>query len=365
MAPNIPPNRLSTPLTTLLHLTHPILLAGMAHCSTGPLAAAVSNAGGLGTVGGLGYTPQTLRAMIHELKSLLRSSSLPFGVDLALPAVGGTARKTNHDYTHGQLDALVDVIIEEGARLFVSAVGVPPRHVIERLHDQGIVVMNMVGHPRHATKAFDAGVDVVCAQGGEGGGHTGEIPMSILVPACVDIANRYSPALLENQPGLVVAAGGIYDGRGLAAALALGAVGVWVGTRFVASAEAGCSEMHKRSVVSCGWEDTVRTLVVSGRPLRARRNEYLDEWEGERKGEVERLTREGVVPMERDLEEGEREVDMPFLMGQVAAMVRDVKPARVIVEDMVAEAVECMGRGAGFIVVTDGGGGNSGRESKL
>lgn len=370
MAPNFPPKRLSTPLTDLLHLTHPILLAGMAHCSTGPLAAAVSNAGGLGTVGGLGYTPQTLRAMIQELKSLLHSDSLPFGVDLALPAVGGTARKTNHDYTHGQLDALVDVIVEEGARMFVSAVGVPPRRVIDRLHDKGVVVMNMVGHPRHAVKAFDAGVDVVCAQGGEGGGHTGEIPMSILVPACVDVAHRYRPVLLaggggggDKQPGLVVAAGGIYDGRGVAAALALGAVGVWVGTRFVASQEAGCSEMHKRSVVECGWEDTVRTLVVSGRPLRARRNEYLDGWEGERKGEVERLTREGVVPMERDLEEGEREVDMPFLMGQVAAMVGDVKPARVIVEDMVREAVEWMERGAG-LVVTDGGGGG-GRESKL
>ncbi|MDI1491046.1 MAG: hypothetical protein OHK93_002251 [Ramalina farinacea] len=364
MAPNNPPNRLSTPLTTLLHLKHPILLAGMAHCSTGPLAAAVSNAGGLGTVGGLGYTPQTLRSMIHELKSLLHSASLPFGVDLALPAVGGTARKTNHDYTHGQLDALVDVIIEEGAALFVSAVGVPPQHVIQRLHDHGVVVMNMVGHPRHATKAFDAGVDIVCAQGGEGGGHTGEIPMSILVPACVDIANRYRPAMLargktQQQAGLVVAAGGIYDGRGLAAALALGAVGVWVGTRFVASSEAGCSDMHKRSVVECGWEDTVRTLVVSGRPLRARRNEYLDGWEGG-KGEVERLTSQGVVPMERDLETGEREVDMPFLMGQVAAMVGEVKPAGVIVEDMVQEAVEWMGRGAGF-VVTDGGG----RESKL
>ena len=369
MAPNNPPKRLSTPLTTLLHLTHPILLAGMAHCSTGPLAAAVSNAGGLGTVGGLGYTLQTLRSMIHELKSLLRSDTLPFGVDLALPAVGGTARKTNHDYTHGQLDALVDVIIEEGARLFVSAVGVPPQHVIQRLHDHGVVVMNMVGHPRHATKAFDAGVDIVCAQGGEGGGHTGEIPMSILVPACVDIANRYRPALLgsgeRQQAGLVVAAGGIYDGRGLAAALALGAVGVWVGTRFVASTEAGCSEMHKRSVVSCGWEDTVRTLVVSGRPLRARRNEYLDGWEEERRGEVERLTSQGVVPMERDLETGEREVDMPFLMGQVAAMVGDVKPAQVIVEDMVAEAVEWMGRGAGFVVTDGVGGGGGGRKSKL
>lgn len=169
--------------------------------------------------------------MIRELKASLSSPTLPFGVDLALPAVGGTARKTNHDYTKGLLQELVTVIIEEGTRLFVSAVGVPPRDVIERLHEGGVVVMNMVGHPRHAEKAFEAGVDIVCAQGGEGGGHTGEVPMSLLVPACVDLARGYRPALLGGATGMVVAAGGIWDGRGLAASLALGAVGVWVGTR--------------------------------------------------------------------------------------------------------------------------------------
>ncbi|MCJ1395888.1 hypothetical protein MMC18_008774 [Xylographa bjoerkii] len=339
---------LTTPLTTLLRIQHPVLLAGMAHTSTAALAAAVSSAGGLGTIGGLGYTPSQLRAMILELKALLTSPSLPFGVDLALPKVGAGARATNHDYTHGQLDALVDVIVEEGAALFVSAVGVPPESVVRRLHEGGVLVMNMVGAPRHADKAFAVGCDIVCAQGGEGGGHTGDIASSILVPACVDVARRYMPPMLNGREGLVVAAGGIYDGRGLASALMQGAVGVWVGTRFVASEEAGCSKMHKEAVVSAGFDDTLRTLVVSGRPLRVKRNEYVDEWEG-RQEDIIRLTERGVVPMIKDLEE-DKDVDMPYLMGQVAAVIGDVKPAKSIVEDMVAEAVQMLKIGQGYMV---------------
>lgn len=285
--------------------------------------------------------------MIQELKSLLTNPSLPFGVDLALPAVGGTARKTNHDYTKGLLNELVDVVIEEGAKLFVSAVGVPPKSVIQRLHKGGVVVMNMVGHPRHAEKAFEAGVDIVCAQGGEGGGHTGDISANLLVPACVDIATRYRPPMLGGEMGMVVAAGGIYDGRGLAAALTMGAVGVWVGTRFVASEEAGCSQGHKEAVVSAGWGDTVRTLVVSGRPLRVRSNDYIKDWEG-RGEDVRELVERGVVPMEHDIEE-DRDVDFPYLMGVVAASINDIKPAKDIVDGMVREAVECLRVGGGYI----------------
>ena len=339
---------LTTPLTDLLGIQNPIILAGMARTSSASLAAAVTNAGGLGVIGGLGYTPSQLRSIIHDLKSHLTSPTLPFGVDLALPQVGGSARKTNHDYTHGQLDALVSVTIEEGARLFVSAVGVPPAHVIRRLHDAGIVVMNMVGHPKHAVKALEAGVDVVCAQGGEGGGHTGDISGNILVPAVVDVARRYTSGL-TGQTAMVVAAGGIYDGRGVAAALMQGAVGVWVGTRFVASEEAGCSRLHKEAVVGAKFEDTVRTLVVSGRPLRVRMNEYIRGWE-ERPEEIKRLTQvEGVVPMQKDLDSEDVEVDMPYLMGQVAGVIGDVKPARQIVEEMVREAVEMLQKGQGYI----------------
>ncbi|KAL2007000.1 hypothetical protein VTN00DRAFT_8438 [Thermoascus crustaceus] len=337
---------LHTPLCTLLSIQHPILLAGMARASGAPLAAAVSNAGGLGTVGGLGYTQTQLSEMLTELKSLLRDPSLPFGVDLALPQVGGGARATNHDYTHGQLDELVEVVIRHGAKLFVSAVGVPPERTIRRLHDAGILVMNMVGAPRHAEKALERGVDIVCAQGGEGGGHTGDVPFSVLVPAVVDVARRYTSPL-TGKPALVVAAGGVSDGRSLAAALMLGASGVWVGTRFVASQESGASQMHKEAVVGARFGETVRTLIVSGRPLRVLPNEYIKEWE-KKPDEIKRLTGKGVIPMMQDIEDG-KDVDLPFLMGDVSAVVKDIKPAAQIVQEMVSEAVAMLRLGGSYI----------------
>lgn len=340
------PPTLQTPLCKLLGIQYPIILAGMARTSGGPLAAAVSNAGGLGVIGGLGYTPEQLQSIIDEIKANLRDPSLPFGVDLALPQVGGSARKTNHDYTHGQLDALVDVTIRNGAKLFVSAVGVPPRHVIEHLHAAGILVMNMVGAPKHAIKALDAGVDVVCAQGGEGGGHTGDIANSILIPAVVDVAKKYKSPL-TGQPAMVVAAGGIYDGRGLASSLMQGAQGVWVGTRFVASEEAGCSKLHKEAVVEADFTDTLRTLVISGRPLRVKLNDYVKEWEAHPE-KIKELTDKGIVPFAKDMDDG-KDVDIPFLMGQVAGVIRDVKPARQIVEEMVQEAVDMLRLGQSYV----------------
>ena len=342
-----PQGPLTTPLTTLLNIKHPILLAGMARTSGGPLAAAVSNAGGLGCIGGLGYTPQQLREIIQELKAHLRDASLPFGIDLAIPQIGNGARKTNHDYTHGQLDDLITVTIEEGARLFISAVGVPPPHVVRRLHDAGIVVMNMVGAPKHAKKALDAGVDIVCAQGGEGGGHTGDVPNSVLIPAVVDVARQYKPKLLGGQTALVVAAGGIYNGRGLASSLMQGATGVWVGTRFVASQEAGCSQAHKESVVSADFGDTLRTLVVSGRPLRVRRNEWVDKWEAQPE-KIKELTEKGVVPIEFDMEAG-NDVEIPHLMGIVAGVIKDIQPAGQIVDEMVTEAVQMLKQGQTYL----------------
>ncbi|KAI5867224.1 2-nitropropane dioxygenase [Durotheca rogersii] len=337
-----------TPLTTLLGIEHPIVLAGMAGVSGGALAAAVSNAGGLGVIGGFQYTPAQLRAIVGELKAALRDPALPFGVDLALPQVGGGARKTNHDYTGGKLDELIDITIESGARLFVSAVGVPPKRVVDRLHAAGVLVMNMVGHPRHAAKALDLGVDMVCAQGGEGGGHTGAIATSILVPAVADVAARYRPALLGGEaPALVLAAGGIGDGRGLAAGLMLGAAGAWVGTRFVASAEGAGSDAHKASVVGCGFEETERTLVVSGRPLRVRTNAYITAWHA-RPARIRELCAAGVVPLDHDLDAGE-DVDFPHIMGQVAGAITDVKPAADIVREMVDGAVAMLRRGHGYL----------------
>ncbi|KAL4787367.1 oxidoreductase [Aspergillus varians] len=330
---------ISTPLTTLLKIQSPVLLAGMAKASSAPLAAAVSNAGGLGVIGGLGYTPDQMDEMLTELKSLLTDKSLPFGVDLALPQVGGNARKTNHDYTHGQLDQLIDVVIKHGTKLFVSAVGVPPAHVIKRLHDSGILIMNMVGAPKHAEKALRAGVDIICAQGGEGGGHTGDIPFSVLIPAVVDTVQGYKSTLTGQTP-LVVAAGGVNDGRSLAAALTLGAAGVWVGTRFLATEESGASRLHKEAVVGAQYGETKRTLVISGRPLRVLPNDYIKEWE-KKPEEITRLTAQGVVPLEHDFS-NEKEVDIPFLMGDVSGIIKEIKPAGQVLREMVEQAADVL-----------------------
>ena len=245
------------------------------------------------------------------------------------------------------MDDLIEVIIRNKARLFVSAVGVPPAHTIKRLHEAGILIMNMVGAPKHAEKALKAGVDIVCAQGSEGGGHTGDIANSILIPAVVDIARKYKSPL-TGKPAMVIAAGGIFDGRSLASSLMQGAVGVWVGTRFVAAEESGASRLHKEAVVSADFNDTLRTLVITGRPLRVRMNDYIRKWEAQPE-KIKELTEQGVIPMEKDIEDEKDDVDFPHLMGQVAGIIKDVKPAKVIVEDMVREAVQVLKTGSEYL----------------
>ncbi|KAI0036193.1 2-nitropropane dioxygenase [Vararia minispora EC-137] len=331
---------IKTPITELFGIQHPILLAGM-NVAAGPeLAAAVTNAGGMGVIGGFGYTPKVLRQQIQAIKKDLKNKDAPFGVDLLLPQVGGSARKTNYDYTHGTLPQLIDIIIEEKTKLFVCAVGIPPKEVVDKLHAAGILVMNMVGHPKHVSKALDVGVDLICAQGGEGGGHTGDIPSSILIPACVDaVKGRTSP--LTGRPIYVIGAGGVFDGRGLAANLSWGAQGVWVGTRFVASVEAGASPAHKKALTSAGHGDITRTLIYTGRPLRVRRTPYVADWEESRQAEIKELTSKGIVPNTHEIEKHpEKYVKaVAFLMGDVAAMINEVLPAKTIIDNMIADAV--------------------------
>merc|ERR1719482_31113 len=146
------------------------------------------------------------------LKDDLVDKNAPFGVDLLIPQIGGGARKTNKDYTGGQLPALVDIIIEEKAALFICAVGVPPKWAVEKFHAAKIPVMNMVGAPKHVDYALAQGVDIICAQGGEGGGHTGEVATSVLVPAVADLC-KGKPSPLTGKPIIVCAAGGISDSR--------------------------------------------------------------------------------------------------------------------------------------------------------
>ncbi|KAF2152042.1 2-nitropropane dioxygenase [Myriangium duriaei CBS 260.36] len=348
--------QIRTPVTDLLKINHPVMLAGM-NVAAGPkLAAAVSNAGGIGVIGGVGYTPDMLREQIAELKGFLKDKNAPFGVDLLLPQVGGSARKTNYDYTKGKLDELVQIIIDSGARLFVSAVGVPPKHVVDKLHSAGILYMNMIGHPKHVKKCLEIGADMICAQGGEGGGHTGDVPTTILIPTVAALCAKHKSPL-TGKPVQVVAAGGLFNGQSLAAALMLGASAVWIGTRFVLSEEAGAPKAHQEAVRTSGFDDNVRTIIFTGRPLRVRQNPYIQNWEENRQAEIKELTGKGVIPVEHDMEKMGDDVDddtmdnaRPFLMGKAAAVVNERLPAKQIIDDMVSQAVKVIGEANASIV---------------
>jgi len=350
------PQQLRTTTTDLLNINHPVMLAGM-NVAAGPkLAAAVTNAGGIGVIGGVGYTPDMLREQIAELKGFLKEKNAPFGVDLLIPQVGGNARKTNYDYTKGKLDELVSIIIDSGAKMFVSAVGVPPQHVVDRLHKAGIYYMNMIGHPKHVQKCLALGCDLICAQGGEGGGHTGDVPTSVLIPTVAALCKgKTSP--MTGKPVQVVAAGGIFNGQSLASAMALGATAVWVGTRFVLSEEAGAPKAHQEAVRTAGFDDNIRTIIFTGRPLRVRNNPYIKNWEDNRQNDIKDLTYKGVIPVEADLERMGDDIDddtmdnaRPFLMGKASAVTNEKLSAKQIIDDMVSGAVKAISESSSSIV---------------
>ncbi|MDH3685339.1 MAG: nitronate monooxygenase, partial [Myxococcales bacterium] len=209
---------LHTPLCSQLGIEKPVFLAGMGGVAYADVCAAVSEAGGFGTLGMATGTPDGIRQEMRKVRAL---TDKPFGVDLlaALPST---------------VDAAIDIIIEEGATAFIAGLGVPDK-VIERCHEAGLLVMSMCGKVAHAVRAAEAGCDVVVAQGTEAGGHTGRVAGMALIPQTVDAVNIP-----------VLAAGSIVDGRGLAAALAFGADGVWMGTRFIASHEARAAEGYKK-----------------------------------------------------------------------------------------------------------------------
>jgi NAD(P)H-dependent flavin oxidoreductase YrpB (nitropropane dioxygenase family) len=216
--------------------------------------------------------------------------------------------------------------------------------------------MNMIGHPKHIKKCLDLGVDMICAQGGEGGGHTGDVPTSVFIPAAVKMVEGYKSPLTGEQV-LIVAAGGMYNGQSLAAMLTFGAAGVWVGTRFILSDEAGAPKAHQEAVKTAGWDDNVRTIIFTGRPLRVRTNPYIQNWEENRSQEIKELTGKGILPVEYDLEKLGDDLDdetmdnaRPFLMGKVAAVVEERKSARAIVDEFVGGAVKWLQKGNSFIV---------------
>jgi enoyl-[acyl-carrier protein] reductase II len=239
-----------TRLTEILDVEHPIMLAGMGGVSYAELVAAVSEAGGFGCIGAstMGH-PQ----LVEEMAAVREKTAKPYGVDLLTAAP--------QDF-----EAKIRDIAKGGATVYVAGLGVP-RDVVDLCHELNLLVVNMCGKVRHATAAVEAGCDLVVAQGTEAGGHTGQVATLALVPQVVDAVGDKIP---------VVAAGGISDGRGLAAALTLGADGVWVGTRFIATPEAHTVPGYKDALLGLGEDGTVVTRAYTGKTCRVVRNSYTE-----------------------------------------------------------------------------------------
>ena len=314
-----------TRLTDILEIEHPVMLAGMGGVSYHQVVAAVSEAGGFGC---LGASTMGDAQMVQEIAATRAATAKPFGVDLLTAAPQ-------------DMPAKVQAIIDGGATVFVAGLGVP-RDVVDQCHDHNVLVVNMCGKVRHAIAAVEAGCDIVVAQGTEAGGHTGQIATMALVPQVVDAVGERVP---------VVVAGGIFDGRGLAAALMLGADGVWVGTRFIATPEARAVLGYKDRILASHEDDTMITRVYTGKTCRVLRTGYGREFE-KSGGKPEPFPMQVVRSMEDGAnhlgaDETAADVDptrafMPA--GQGIGAIDEVGPAGDLVRRFVDEAEAILAR---------------------
>ena len=288
----------------MLEIDYPIMLAGMGSMgkATPPaLVAAVSNSGGMGVIGGAGLEPETIRQKIRETRKL---TDKPIGVDLLLPVNLDTnaeptrttlRQQIERDYPkhyafmreqlekHGiaevqvasetvvsvdQTRAQVEVVLEEDVQVFAAGLG-DPSWIVPMAHEKGMTVVGLVGSPRNAERQVAAGCDIVVAQGYEAGGHTGKIANFPLIPQVVDAVS----------PVPVVAAGGMADGRGITAALSLGAIGVWLGTAFLVAEEGETHEENKQQIIDGHSQQFDPQRWYSGKPSRLFGNDYIKAWE--------------------------------------------------------------------------------------
>jgi nitronate monooxygenase len=320
---------MKTALCTRLGIEFPIIQAPMAGAVGPMLAAAVSNAGGLGMLALWRANGETMRRQIKEVRAL---TSRPFGVNL------------NLDFPQQERLA---ICLEEGIPV-ISFFWQDPSALVPRAKSGNAIVMHTVGSAADAKRAVDCGVDIVVAQGWEAGGHVrGTVATMPLIPAVVDAVS----------PTPVVAAGGIADGRGLAAALALGAAGAWIGTRFLASREAAIHPRYRERLLGANESDTVylENLFDVGwpnAPHRTLRNQTVDVWEaaerpssGERPGQGEVIATSGSIgPIVRYQSytpgaDAEGDIDaMSLWAGQSVGLVSRLQPARDIVHEIVDEA---------------------------
>ncbi len=319
----------NNPVCRILGIRFPICQAGMYSVAYGKLAAAVSNAGGLGVIGSAFMTAKELRKEIRLVKN---ATDKPFGVDILFTEVKNNDANSTH-FTR-EVEDHIQVTFDERVPVLISGLGNPSR-VVDRAHAAGMIVMSLVGTSQQALKLEASGVDIIIASGNEGGGHVGRVGTLPLVSKVVD---------LVKVP--VLAAGGLADGRSLVAALALGAHGVWMGTRFIASEEARSHKNYKQKIVEIDEDGTVISRANSGKTARIIRNAFTEFWSSRE---------EQIKPFPTQLQEvglnasflgrikGDTE-NGALAAGQSAGLIKEVKPAKQIILDIIQEANEVLSR---------------------
>ena len=321
-----------TPICDLLGIKHPVVLGGMGSATSTKLVAAVSNAGGFGTLGTSIYNAGQITA---EIKAIRAATDKPFGV--------------NHLLFRMKEEDFAATLAARPAAITFAWAGRDQdlRTYVSRAHEAGAKVMYMASDVPEAERAVEAGADVMIAQGAEGGGHVGSMATFVIVPMIVTAV----------APVPVLAAGGIADGRGLAASLALGADGVLLGTRFLATPEAPIHENFKQAIVNSDGHDTLLTEIPDiaaghvwpGAMVRAQRNAFIARWAGQEWALRQNLTQAATAVAE-SRKAGDVD-NTPLLFGQDAGLIDSVRPAAEIVEAIIAEADEIIGkRLSGFFV---------------
>jgi NAD(P)H-dependent flavin oxidoreductase YrpB (nitropropane dioxygenase family) len=358
-----------TPLCGLLDIAYPIV----GFSPSEHVAAAISKAGGLGVLGCVRFNdPAELDAVLDWMDA--NTGGRPYGVDVVMPATVPTEGAVvdldkmippgHRDFVertllrlgvpplpddspagdgvlgwlHSVARAHVDVALTHPVRLIANALGSPPPDVIAAAHDRGILVAALAGKADHARHHVDTGVDIVVAQGYEAGGHTGEIASMVLVPEVVDAVGDRVP---------VLAAGGIGCGRQVAAALALGAVGVWMGSCWLTTSEYAQSPPAVRdALLAAGSSDTVRSRVYTGKPARLLRNRWTDAWTEPGAPEPLPMPLQNLLVSEahqRLMRAGDPDV-VPMPVGQIVGRMNEVRPVAEVMAGLVREADETVAR---------------------
>jgi enoyl-[acyl-carrier protein] reductase II len=315
---------LNTELCSMLGIKYPIMQAGMGYLARSELAAAVSEAGGLGVIGAASLTTELLT---EEIRKVQAQTDNPFAVDILFAKMPSRKDNLIDGYTD-EVNEFIEICFQENVPIIASGLG-NPAQIVTRSHEAGKKVIALVGNVKNALRVEAGGVDLVVAQGHDAGGHTGRIGTMSLVPTVVDAVE---------VP--VAAAGGIVDGRGLAASLMLGAIGVWCGTRFVATREAHSHDNYKNKICEINEEGTLVTRAYTGKTCRVIPNRFTDSWEG-RDDEIEPFPLQGMkVGFETSVSarrEGNTDMgSMPASQG--SGMIVDVKSAGDVVQEMVEEA---------------------------